>query len=125
MVSYGDSDFRQWAEYNGFNDQDLMIIKKKAKGLMFLWFFLPALTLGIGSLFCAPLLFNAFRVCAWIEQGTLEPRVGCSGVIWYLLLFLSFFGIVPLVVWLSIKDKDTLPGSGIMKLKKRGKIGNH
>lgn len=125
MVSYGDSEFREWAEENGFNDNDLKLIRKKAKGRMFLWFVLPALTLGIGSLFCAPLLFNAFRVCAWIEQGTLEPKIGCSGLLLYILLFISFFGIVPIFVWNSIKNKNTVPGSGIKSLIKKGKIGNH
>ncbi len=42
------------------------------------------------------------------------------------LLFISFFGIVPLIVWNCIKNNmETVPGSGIKKLRKKGKIGNH
>ena len=124
MISYGDSDFREWAENNGFSDDDLIVIRKAAKRRVLWWFVLPALTLGIGSLFCAPLMFNAWRVARWIEQGTLEPSPGLTGTLLYLLLFFSFFGIVPLIVWVKIKDDPSLPGSGLKKLLNKGKVGN-
>ena len=125
MVSYGTSDFRSWADGNGLNDHDLVVIRRKAKWNMLLWFVLPALTLGFGSLFCAPLLFNAYRVSRWIKKGTLDPGVGLTGLVLYLFLFISFFAIIPLIVWVKIKDDPDMPGSGMSKLYKKGKIGGH
>lgn len=124
MVTYGDSDFREWAENNGFNNGDLVILRKAAKRRVLWWFILPTLTLGVGSLFCAPLMFNAWRVSRWIKKGTLEPSPGLTGTLLYLLLFISFFGIIPLIVWVKIKDDPSLPGSGLKKLIKKGKIAN-
>ena len=125
MVTYGDRDFREWAQNNGLDDQDLIVLRKAASRRVLWWFVLPALTLGVGSLFCAPLMFNAWRVSRWIKKGTLEPRPGLTGTFLFLLLFISFFGIVPLIVWLSIKDNPALPGSGFKKLLRKGKVGNH
>lgn len=124
MVTYGDRDFREWAENNGLNDRDLVVLRKAASRRVLWWFILPALTLGIGSLFCAPLMFNAWRVSQWIKEGSLDASPGLTGVILYLLLFISFFGIIPLIVWVKIKDDPDLPGSGFNKLLKKGKIGN-
>ena len=124
MVTYGDSGFREWAENNGLNDRDLVILRKAADRRVLWWFILPSLTFGIGSLFCAPLMFNAWRVSRWIKKGTLEPSPGFTGTILYLLLFISFFAIIPLIVWLKIKDDPNLPGSGFNRLLNKGKIGN-
>lgn len=124
MISYGDTEFREWANDNGFSSSDLALIRKVAKRRAFGWFILPALTLGVGSFFAAPLMFNAYRVSQWVKQGTLEPRITFTGLILYLLLFTSFFGIIPLIVWLKIKDDSNLPGSGLQKLVRKGKIGN-
>lgn len=85
---------------------------------------MPALTFRIGSFFAAPLMFNAYRVSRWIKKGTLDPGTNLTGVILYLLLFFSFFGIIPLIVWIKIKDDPNLPGTGMTKLMRKGKIGN-
>ena len=41
MVSYGDSGFMEWAEENGFNDEDVRLMQRTAGKRALLWLLIP------------------------------------------------------------------------------------
>ncbi len=139
MVSYGDRDFKAWAEERGFNDSDLRLIKKTAGLRALLWLAIPEslcllslipgqeswLTVGQGVFF---IFFLSFFIHAWtfykcIKQGTFDNVRG--GIILKLLCFimvLSYITVIPLILKIFIKKGY---GTGINGLIKKGKVGNH
>ena len=149
MVSYGDNEFREWAEENGFNDDDLVLIKKEVDKHKWLWFLnwllcflmypgqggilngvLAGICTTIASI--AVLIFwivgcsflcKCISLSRTIKYGTMNPKTGLVGTIFGLILFITWLSIIPLIFTLISKKK--LWGTGINKLIKKGLIGNH
>ncbi len=139
MVSYGDSDFRQWADDNGFNDSDLKLIRKTAGIRAWMWLLIPnAISLLAfipgqeswqqvgGMLFF--MFFLSFFVHAWtfykcIKQGTFDNvRSGIILKLFSFLMVVSYITIIPLILKIFIKKGY---GTGLKGLIKKGKVGNH
>ena len=148
MVSYGDSEFQQWAEENGFNDSDLALIGKEATKRKWIWVLiwllcflmypgqsgmltgvLANICTTIGSIAVLIFWFGCTFACKCISMsrtikyGTLDPKPGLLGRLFGLILAISWLSIIPLIIYLIAKNK--LWGTGINKLIKKGLIGNH
>lgn len=140
MVSYGDNDFKQWAEKHGFNDGDLKLIKNTAAKRALLWIMIPqAISLlglvpgweswnivgqGLFVLFFLPFFCGAWTMYKCIKQGTFDNvKSGLILRIFTLLKIISYISIIPLLLNLIFVKKNY--GTGINGLIKKGKIGNN
>ncbi|MGN1348144.1 MAG: hypothetical protein ACI4VI_04300 [Acutalibacteraceae bacterium] len=139
MVTYGEKDFRIWADERGFNDDDLKLIKSTAAKRALLWLLIPQ---SICLLSLIPgqeswsfigqaiffIFFNSFFVHAWtmykcIKQGTFDNvKSGIILKVFTFLMVISYITIIPLILKIFIKKGY---GSGINGLIKKGKVGNH
>ena len=139
MVSYGQKDFKEWAEENNFNDADVKLIKSTAAKRAWLWFLIPeaicllSLIPGqeswafVGQMFFF-IFFLPFFVQAWtlykcIKQGTFDNvRPGLILSLFSFLMVISYITIIPLILKIFTKRGY---GTGMNGLIKKGKVGNN
>ena len=150
MVSYGNEEFKEWAENLGFNDSDLAIIKSKLTKRKYLWLLLylivccggviestvsslPATTQSIiMSVYYIVFLFIYFSLPFFVEcsmllkiikTGSFNAKPGIITSLLTLVMYISFVSIFPIILWRGAKKKWW--GTGINGLIKKGVIGNH
>lgn len=148
MVSYGNSEFREWAEENGFDDSDLALIGREVNKRKWIWvliwlscFFLylgqggvltgvlAEICTVIGSIAVLIFWFGCSFACKCISMsrtikyGTMNPKPGLLGSLFGLILVFTWLSVIPLIITLISRRK--LWGTGINKLIKKGLIGNH
>lgn len=149
MVSYGNSEFREWAEEMGVDDNDLMLMKKEVDKHKWIWLLnwllcflmypgqsgalnsvLANICTVIGSisvlvfwLFGCSFLCKCINLSRTIKYGTMNPKTGLVGTIFGLINFCTWLSIIPLII--TLISRKRLWGTGINKLVKKGLIGNH
>lgn len=145
MVSYGNDEFRTWAEEAGFNDDDLALMKRTVTRRKRIWFLLYLAGCGLGAGIIAPLspelaeiiggFLSAFMFFAlpfflesWVfarvlKYGSFDVKPNFIWSILYLVMLVSFVCIFPIFIWRGCKNKQW--GTGINGLLKKGLIGNH
>ena len=146
MVSYGDNEFREWAEGLNLNDEDLSLLRKTVNRHKHIWFLIYLLGCSSGlatmmpdpfaSIFlivseiCALGLFVAlpFFLESWmfariLKYGTFNVRPNLIWSLLYICLLISCIAIFPLIIWKL--TKKNLWGTGYNSLVKKGLIGNH
>ncbi len=152
MVSYGDSEFVNWATENGFDDNDLALIGKtvtKRKWIWLLLYFLgcgggaaiistlvPTLSenaqsiisaifslLGICLFFTLPFYVECAALSKFVKSGSFNAKPGIIASILCLVMYISFITIIPIIFWQGAKKKFW--GTGIRKLIKKGLVGGH
>lgn len=140
MVSYGESDFREWAEENEFNDEDVRLMRRTAGKRALMWLLIPMAFALIGLIpgqedwftvadFLFVLFFNPFFVQAWtcykcVKQGTFDNvRSGIILKIFFVIQAVSYIFVIPLLLKLIFVKRGF--GTGWRGLMKKGKVGNH
>lgn len=152
MVSYGNEDFVNWANENGFDDHDVNLIGKTVTKRKWIWLILYFLGCGGGgaivSLIAPNLSAEAqstigaicslFGICMFftlpfyvecavlskiIKKGSFNAKPGLITSILCLVMYISFITIIPIIFWWGAKKKFW--GTGINKLLKKGLIGGH
>lgn len=142
MVTYGDREFREWADDAGLNDDDLKIARKTMGKRAFLWFimYVVSYTVGIaltiamegnfvymlaGAAVAAaflPLFNSCLLWRKYIKKGSLDAKPG--PLLWFLLFaqFLNYVCILPLITQAFVKKGY---GTGLKGLLEKGIIGGH
>lgn len=140
MVSYGDSGFQEWAEENGYTDEDVRLMQRTAGKRALMWFFIPwafaliALIPGQDSwiavadilfvVFFNPFFVQAWTCCKCVKQGTFDnPRSGILLRLFCFIKVVSYIFLIPLLLQLLFVRRGF--GTGWRGLMKKGKIGNH
>lgn len=140
MVSYGDSGFMEWAEENGFNNEDVRLMQRTAGKRALLWLLIPMAFALIGLIpgqdvwitvadILFVVFFNPFFVQAWtsykcVKQGSFDNvRSGILLRIFCLIQVVSYIFVIPLLLKLIFVKQGF--GTGWRGLMKKGKIGNH
>lgn len=150
MVSYGNEDFKEWAENLGFNDSDLSIIKSKLTKRKYLWLLLyligccggviestvSSLPATIQSIIMSvvyiitliiyvslPFFVECSMLLKIIKTGNFNAKPGIITSLLTLVMYISFITIIPIIFWRGAKKKWW--GTGINGLIKKGVIGNH
>lgn len=149
MVSYGNEEFKEWAEGFGFNDSDLAIIESKLTRRKYLWLLLyligccggsissviTSLPAGVQSFimsvesiialcifFSLPFFVECSSLLKIVKTGSFDVKPGIITSLLSLVMYISFITIIPIIFWNGAKKK--LWGTGINKLIKKGQIGN-
>lgn len=143
MVSYGDREFKEWADDLGLNDSDLKLIRSTALKRAVLWLFLgfcsivagvvasivfdqnTMLCIGIGytvAAFFIPFFNHALLFRRQIKKGMFDVKPGLFLGFCYLVQFLYYITITPLIANIFVKKGY---GSGINGLIKKGKVGKN
>lgn len=132
MVSYGDSEFRQWAEDAGFNDDDLALMRKTVTGRKWLWLALylagcagtaVSSIIAFSMFFTLPFFLESWIFASILKNGSFDVKPGFLWTILYFVEMVSFLCIFPIFIWRGCKNKQW--GTGINGLMKKGLIGNH
>lgn len=150
MVSYGNEEFKEWAENLGFNDSDLAIIKNKLTKRKYLWLLLyligccggviestvSSLPATIQSIIMSvvyiitliiyvslPFFVECSMLLKIIKTGSFNAKPGIITSLLTLVMYISFITIIPIIFWRGAKKKWW--GTGINGLIKKGVIGNH
>ena len=150
MVSYGNEEFKEWAENLGFNDSDLSIIKSKLTKRKYLWLLLyligccggviestvSSLPATIQSIIMSvvyiitliiyvslPFFVECSMLLKIIKTGSFNSKPGIITSLLTLVMYISFITIIPIIFWRGAKKKWW--GTGINGLIKKGVIGNH
>ena len=147
MVSFGDAEFREWAEELELNDADVEIARRKSRNNALKYFLLHLIGGAAGA--CSTLvpkqysdiLLGIAAICllifwlllsnfvrAWsfaknLKYGSFNVRPGLFLSLYSLLMFISYASIIPLII--SLIGKKRMWGTGFLRLIKKGIIGNH
>lgn len=139
MISYGQKDFKEWAEERNFNDADLLLIKRTTAKRAWLWILIPEafclLSLIPGQeswafvgqmlffIFFLPFFVQAWTLYKCIKQGTFDNfKPGLILSLFSFLMVVSYITIIPLVLKIFTKRGY---GTGLNGLIKKGKVGGN
>lgn len=123
MVSYGDSGFQTWAEQNGFDDNDLELIKKTLAKRRWIWF---VISITPAAWFTIPFFLMCRTMYYVLKDGSFDnfnPRPNIIIGLMTITMYISFISVIPYVFYKGAQKKWW--GTGINGLIKKGLIGNH